>query len=211
MGTVAAVPASATGRRVQTGDVIARWVAFAFAASILVLAVLLVYQLWAGSAGAPPQGRLGIPYFLQVESGNGGIRGVAVHLRDGGHVVSCPAHFHASGAGRRYIPFRVGVGPPFERAHVSDRASGRYPERHLWPARDLHARSAHAHHHRAVSEKLAWVPAAVQRRGVWRELPDCGPGPLGNDHTVRHLGLAGGAARSEEHTSELQSPMYLVC
>jgi phosphate transport system permease protein len=52
MGTVAAVPASATGRRVQTGDVIARWVAFAFAASILVLAVLLVYQLWAGSAGA---------------------------------------------------------------------------------------------------------------------------------------------------------------
>src|ERR1022692_2355381 len=52
MGMVAAVPASATGRRVQTGDVIARWVAFAFAASILVLAVLLVYQLWAGSAGA---------------------------------------------------------------------------------------------------------------------------------------------------------------
>ena len=52
MGTVAAVPASATGRRVQTGDAIARWVALAFAASILVLAALLVYELWAGSAGA---------------------------------------------------------------------------------------------------------------------------------------------------------------
>src|SRR5665811_913821 len=52
MDTVAAVPASATGRRVQTGDAIARWVALAFAASILVLAALLVYELWAGSAGA---------------------------------------------------------------------------------------------------------------------------------------------------------------
>lgn len=52
MGTVAAVPASATGRRVQTGDAIARWVALAFAASILVLAALLVHELWAGSAGA---------------------------------------------------------------------------------------------------------------------------------------------------------------
>jgi phosphate transport system permease protein len=52
MATVAAVPASATGRRVQTGDAIARWVALAFAASILVLAALLVYELWAGSAGA---------------------------------------------------------------------------------------------------------------------------------------------------------------
>jgi len=52
MATVAAVPASATGRRVQTGDAIARWVALAFAASILVLAALLVHELWAGSAGA---------------------------------------------------------------------------------------------------------------------------------------------------------------
>jgi len=52
MSTVAAAPASTIGKRTQTGDVIARWVAFAFAASILLLAVLLVYQLWAGSAGA---------------------------------------------------------------------------------------------------------------------------------------------------------------
>jgi phosphate transport system permease protein len=34
------------------GDAIARWVALAFAASILLLAVLLVHELWAGSAGA---------------------------------------------------------------------------------------------------------------------------------------------------------------
>src|ERR1035437_9666954 len=52
MGTVAAVQAPAAGMRTQTGDVIARWVALAFAASILLLAVLLVLQLWAGSAGA---------------------------------------------------------------------------------------------------------------------------------------------------------------
>jgi phosphate transport system permease protein len=52
MGTVAAVPASAAGRRTEIGDVIARWVAFAFAASILLLAVLLVHELWASSAAA---------------------------------------------------------------------------------------------------------------------------------------------------------------
>src|ERR1017187_4790814 len=50
MGTVGAVQAPAVGRRTQTGDAIARWVAFAFAASILIVAVLLVHQLWAGSA-----------------------------------------------------------------------------------------------------------------------------------------------------------------
>jgi phosphate transport system permease protein len=52
MGTATAVPVPATGRRTQTGDVIARWVAFAFAASILLLAVLLVHELWTGSAAA---------------------------------------------------------------------------------------------------------------------------------------------------------------
>src|SRR5437879_11588741 len=30
-------------------------------------------------------------------------------------------------------------------------------------------------------------------------------------HTVKRNGGSGGAYRSEEHTSELQSPMYLVC
>src|ERR1017187_3939170 len=50
MGTVTAVRVPATGRRTQTGDMVARWVAFAFAASILIVAVLLVHQLWASSA-----------------------------------------------------------------------------------------------------------------------------------------------------------------
>jgi len=50
MGTVAAVQVPAAGKRTQTGDVIARWVAFAFAASILVVAILLVHQLWTSSA-----------------------------------------------------------------------------------------------------------------------------------------------------------------
>jgi phosphate transport system permease protein len=50
MATVAALQVPATGGRTQTGDVIARWVAFAFAASILIVAALLVHQLWASSA-----------------------------------------------------------------------------------------------------------------------------------------------------------------
>jgi phosphate transport system permease protein len=52
MGAVAAVPVPAAKRSTQLGDVIARWVAFAFAASILLLVVLLVHELWASSAGA---------------------------------------------------------------------------------------------------------------------------------------------------------------
>jgi phosphate transport system permease protein len=36
----------------QTGDIVARWVAFLFAASLLVLAVLLTYELLIGSAAA---------------------------------------------------------------------------------------------------------------------------------------------------------------
>ena len=50
MGTVTAVQVPVVGRRTQMGDVIARWVAFAFAASILIVAVLLVHQLWASSS-----------------------------------------------------------------------------------------------------------------------------------------------------------------
>jgi phosphate transport system permease protein len=52
MGTATAVPVPAAGSRTQTGDAIARWVAFAFAASILLLAVLLVHELWTQSAAA---------------------------------------------------------------------------------------------------------------------------------------------------------------
>src|SRR5664280_513400 len=51
MATVAA-PIPATGRRTQTGDVVARWVAFAFAASILIVAALLVRELWVSSSEA---------------------------------------------------------------------------------------------------------------------------------------------------------------
>src|SRR5437762_4194170 len=35
--------------------------------------------------------------------------------------------------------------------------------------------------------------------------------PLGRDYGVRAICGKGGLPRSEEHTSELQSPMYLVC
>ena len=31
------------------------------------------------------------------------------------------------------------------------------------------------------------------------------------EHPIRHAGQASHPPRSEEHTSELQSPMYLVC
>jgi len=49
MATVAAVQVPVT-KRTPTGDIVARWVAFAFAASVLLLALLLVHELWVRSA-----------------------------------------------------------------------------------------------------------------------------------------------------------------
>jgi len=46
----------------QTGDIVARWVVTAFAASLLALAVLLIYELVIGSAEA--RAKLGIWHFL---------------------------------------------------------------------------------------------------------------------------------------------------
>src|SRR5437879_11116806 len=45
-------------------------------------------------------------------------------------------------------------------------------------------------------------------RELVKDLPD-NPGPLMNLGMALHM--AGHERRSEEHTSELQSPMYLVC
>src|SRR5437763_2719529 len=62
---------------------------------------------------------------------------------------------------------------------------------------------------------LGWraYPASVRRsRSKWG-LGDDMPQPLacGNAATPSTLGYAASRVRSEEHTSELQSPMYLVC
>lgn len=48
----AVLPASGAKASTPTGDLVARWVVFAFAASVLLITVLLVYELWIGSAAA---------------------------------------------------------------------------------------------------------------------------------------------------------------
>ena len=50
MTTPLAVENPAIRRQTQTGDIVARWVVTLFAASILLVTALLVYQLWATSA-----------------------------------------------------------------------------------------------------------------------------------------------------------------
>lgn len=50
MTTPLAVENPVIRRQTQTGDIVARWVVTLFAASILLVTVLLVYQLWATSA-----------------------------------------------------------------------------------------------------------------------------------------------------------------
>jgi len=48
----AVLPARGVKATTPTGDLVARWVVFIFAASVLLITVLLVYQLWIGSAAA---------------------------------------------------------------------------------------------------------------------------------------------------------------
>ena len=50
--TSAAFHRIATKNTASTGDVIARWVVLAFAALVLLITVILVYELWLGSAGS---------------------------------------------------------------------------------------------------------------------------------------------------------------
>jgi phosphate transport system permease protein len=52
MATSTAVPVRAAKWRVQTGDLVARWGTLLFACVILTVAVLLVWELWLGSAAA---------------------------------------------------------------------------------------------------------------------------------------------------------------
>jgi phosphate transport system permease protein len=60
--TTAPVPVKAVKPSTQTGDIIARWVVLLFAASLLVMALLLVYELVVGSADA--RAKLGFWHFL---------------------------------------------------------------------------------------------------------------------------------------------------
>src|SRR5437762_11212527 len=59
-----------------------------------------------------------------------------------------------------------------------------------------------------------WLIGAIQStvaRGVDPQGRFSDAVPLPVPYLYRALGHAGGRERSEEHTSELQSPMYLVC
>ena len=55
MATAARALPKVTGRREQAGDTVARLVVLAFAASILLVSSLLVYELWTGSAASRHQ------------------------------------------------------------------------------------------------------------------------------------------------------------
>ncbi len=52
-------------RRTQTGDIVARWVVAFFAASILLVTLLLVYQLWVASAPARQKSGFGFLFSSQ--------------------------------------------------------------------------------------------------------------------------------------------------
>src|ERR1017187_8515176 len=57
--------------------------------------------------------------------------------------------------------------------------------------------------HNESSFRLTTPPTTVRRKG--------GRQARGGWKRSSHRRRAGGVSRSEEHTSELQSPMYLVC
>src|ERR1017187_8200351 len=65
MTTPLAVENPAIRRQTRMGDMVARWVVTLFAASILLVTVLLVYQLWATSA--PSRHKSGFGFLFSSE------------------------------------------------------------------------------------------------------------------------------------------------
>jgi phosphate transport system permease protein len=65
MATPLVVEAPVIRRQTQTGDIVARWVVTVFAASILFVTALLVYQLWTGSA--PSRLKSGIGFLTSTQ------------------------------------------------------------------------------------------------------------------------------------------------
>src|SRR3712207_7936352 len=71
-----------------------------------------------------------------------------------------------------------------------------------------------AEEHRGALGQRGVAPAREGGRGGGDrgvDLLDAGQGDLAGDLAGRGVGPLSGAARSEEHTSELQSRQYLVC
>ena len=81
-----------------------------FAATVLLVAVLLVYELWVGSAAIPAFAGVGLSDFQRLESGLGTVRRAAVHLRYRGHFGPGAAHLGAVGRGRGDLPVGTGAG-----------------------------------------------------------------------------------------------------
>ena len=65
MTTLLAVETPVTRRKIQTGDIVARWLVTVFAASILLVTVLVVYQLWVTSA--PSRQKSGFGFLISSQ------------------------------------------------------------------------------------------------------------------------------------------------
>src|ERR1035438_5426217 len=65
MTTPLAVETPVTRRKTQTGDIVARWLVTVFAASILLVTVLVVYQLWVTSA--PSRQKSGFGFLISSQ------------------------------------------------------------------------------------------------------------------------------------------------
>jgi phosphate transport system permease protein len=65
MTTPLAVEIPVTRRKTQTGDIVARWVVTMFAASILLVTILVVYQLWVTSA--PSRQKSGFGFLISSQ------------------------------------------------------------------------------------------------------------------------------------------------
>ena len=108
-----ALPAALLETTDSDGRQVARLVALAFAASILLLTVVLVRELWVSSALSRHKFGLEVPDLQHVEPGDGGIRRASVHLRYGGHLAVGAADLGAAGAGRGDLSLGIGARPHF--------------------------------------------------------------------------------------------------
>src|ERR1017187_5137204 len=119
MTTPLAVENPVIRRQTQTGDIVARWVVTLFAASILLVTALLVYQLWATSAPSRHKSGFGFLFSSQWNPVTEEFGALPFIFRSRGPPGLAAFVFGPVGWGPGIFPAEPGPRSPVECAHVS--------------------------------------------------------------------------------------------
>ena len=176
--------------RLRDGDEIARLITFVFAAAIILITCLLVFQLW-----ATPSSRVtssASTFFVHQSLGSRlrRLRRAALYLRHARHRRGIAGHRRPAGHRRRHLSRRTRPRARLRHAAIPHRSSRRRSQRHLWSPRRLHRRSDDARIHSARAQQHSRFPPVFLGPRLRHRLPHGRHRPGHHGDSVHHLGLA---------------------